>query len=67
MRCFYSKLLVWFAIGIALTAPLSHVLKQPIWSSFVTDGTPMALSTSLALMSISAAALLKFHKPKNKQ
>ena len=67
MRCFCARLLVWFAIGMALTCPVGLLINQTQMSSIIKDGTPMALSTAGAIMALAVAALLKYSKPKPKR
>ena len=66
MRCFCARLLVWFAIGMALTSPVGLLMGYTQMSSIIKDATPMALSTAGAILALSVAMILKCFKPKPK-
>jgi hypothetical protein len=64
MRIVFSWMLLWFALGIAMASIYGIAVKQEHFSAWVVGGTPMSLSTAVAIISICLALMLRFYKPK---
>lgn len=58
MKKFIALLLAWFAFGVSVSGIAGHYLNLPVLASWVKGGTPMAVSTAVALIALSISVAL---------
>lgn len=64
MRRIASNVLAIFALSIGLTTLISYMVNKGHLSSWVKDGTPMAVSTAVAIIALAMAIIVRRWKLK---